>query len=86
LQKENISKEKNENAKITVSSCNDRKVFSSLYYITRNINRFTDAVRIKGGVLISYLSGAYLDSAVGILVSGQTLSTNALMLGIQACF
>ena len=54
--------------------------------MTRNTNRFADAVRIKGGVLISYLSGAYLDSAVGILVSGQTLPTNALMLGIQACF
>ena len=54
--------------------------------MTRNTNRFADAVRIKGGVLISYLMGACLDSAAGILVSGQTLPTNALMLGIQACF
>ena len=84
--KKKTSKETSENAKTTWLSRNDRQVRSSHYYITRNVNGFADAVRIEGGVLISYLSAANPDSVVGILALGKTLTANPLMLGIHAGF
>ena len=84
--KKKTSKETSENAKTTWLSRNDRQVRSSHYYITRNVNGFADAVRIEGGVLISYLSAGNPDSVVGILALGKTLTANPLMLGIHAGF